>query len=446
MNELPIIAIVGRPNVGKSTLFNRYTGFRRSLVADEPGITRDRVVAEIQVADKKVLLVDTAGLDFDFSSDIDSDVQKQAREAVLSASAVLFVLDGRDGVSPEDEAVAQELRKSAKPVSLLVNKLDVPAHDVKSADFYELGFEHVWPVSGAHGRGVWAPLEALAKNLPEPKPSEKESAIVPRVALVGRPNVGKSSLLNRILGSDRVVVSNEPGTTRDAIDVEVQNEGRSYLFVDTAGIRKPGRRSRLAERGSAIMSLRALERAEIALVILDAETGITEQDARVLGLAQERGCAVGVLLNKWDLMKQSSEIEKGRLFDELARRLRAFSSHETIRISALTGKGCNRIYSVIDRLAKASRKHVATPELNRWLEDVVKRHEPAMAQRGPRKKPVKFFYATQTGVNPPRISVFCSEPRAIKASYIRFLENRYREAFSESGVPIKITLRSRRHD
>ena len=438
MNYLLIV----KPNVGKSSIYNILTGFNSNIIHKEIGTTRDWHSQNIKGS--LIKLYDTPGIlinDTNKKKILTSSFTKIIEKNI---NIFLYVIDYKESFNEIDNFAIQKLHKFNKKIILIINKFDNFKQPPSSEIFrYRIKDKVFLSCVHRHGFNELRNIIGVSKNN---KDINNKNKVDFSLAILGKPNVGKSSLLNRIFGSDRVVVANEPGTTRDAIDVEVRNEGQSYLFVDTAGIRKPGRRSRLAERGSAIMSLRALERAEIALVILDAETGVTEQDARVLGLAQERGCAVGVLLNKWDLMKESSEIEKGRLSDELARRLRAFGSHETIRISALTGKGCSRIYSLIDRLAKASRKHVATPELNRWLEDVVKRHEPAMAQRGPRKKPVKFFYATQTGVNPPRISVFCSEPRAIKASYIRFLENRYREAFSESGVPIKIILRSRRND
>jgi GTP-binding protein len=443
----PIVAVVGRPNVGKSTLFNRYAGAPRALVANQPGITRDRIAAEIEVGARRVLIVDTAGLDPEASSGTARVVQEQARAAVAQADAILFVVDGQAGWSPEDAEIANELRRTAKPVAVAVNKIDAPVHEDRLLDFYRLGLEPLAAVSAEHGRGAWDLLETLCEALPDaPDIASELAGDAIRVALVGRPNAGKSSLMNRLVGEERVAVSEEPGTTRDAVDVLVARDGRRFLFVDTAGLRRPGRRGREVERGSAVMTLRSLARAHVALVLFDAASGITDQDIRVLGLARERGCAVGLLLNKWDLVAGATDREKGRIADELERRLRAFGEHPVLRISALTGKGVARVWPMVVELAAAASRRIPTAELNRWLADCVRRHEPAMAQRGSRRKPVKFFYATQTGIHPPRIALFCSEPDAVKESYLRFLENRFRDEFGVVGVPIRLQLRPRRPD
>ncbi len=445
-HPLPIVAIVGRPNVGKSTLFNRYAGWRRALVEDRPGLTRDRIAEEVEVDGRRVLVVDTAGLDPAPAGAMEVAVQAQARMALEQADAVLFVVDGRAGRLPEDDEVARLLRRTSKPVAVVVNKIDAPSHAPRVAEFWALGLEPVLAVSAEHGRGAWEALEQVVGALPEAEvaaPEAGEEAL--RVALVGRPNVGKSSLLNRLLGAERVVVSDVPGTTRDAVDIRLErDDGPPLVFVDTAGLRRPGRRHRAAEEGSALMTLRALERAQVALVVVDAGEGVADQDVRVLGLARERGCAAAVLLNKWDLAEAGEEGERRRLRDEVERRLRPMADVPVLRVSARTGRGIGRVLPLVDRLGAAATTRIATAELNRWLRESVALHEPAMAQRGTRKRPLKFFYATQTGVRPPSFLLFCTDPEAVQPSYLRFLENRLRQRFGLDGVPLRLRLRRRR--
>ena len=445
----PIVAIVGRPNVGKSTLFNRYAGHRRALVDDTPGVTRDRIAEAVQVGDRRVLVVDTAGLDPAPGSAIDAAVQEQARAAVAAADAIVFVVDGRAGLLPEERELARWLQRADKPVAVAVNKIDAPKHEPLVAEFHALGLPRVRGVSAEHGAGAWDLLEELVAALPPPQeeaaPADAEAtdARAPiRVALVGRPNVGKSSLLNRLAGEERVVVSDEPGTTRDAVDVTLRHGEQAYVFVDTAGLRRPGRRDRLAERGSALMAVRAIERADVALLVMDAEEGFTDQDAHLLAQVRERGRACALLVNKWDRVGERSRA----LDDEVAHRLRGMPDVPVLHVSALTGKGVGRILERVERLARAAGREVPTPELNRWLQEVVRLHEPGMAQRGPRRRPLKFFYATQTATRPPTFLLFCTEPEAVQASYRRFLEKRLRESFDLAGVPIRLRLRRRRED
>ena len=442
--QLPIVAIVGRPNVGKSTLFNRFAGHRRALTLDEPGITRDRIAEEVEVGGRRVLLVDTAGLDPDAQAGLAAAIQAQARSAIEGADAILFLVDGKAGLLPEDEELARLLRRSDKPVTLVVNKIDRPEHAPRLAEFHRLGLERTRAVSAEHGTGAWDALEEIAALLPESAPALAPAAGEGvRIAVVGRPNVGKSSIVNRLAGEERVVVSDVPGTTRDAIDVRVEHAGERFLLVDTAGLRRPGRRTRSAERGSALMTVRALERANVALVVIDAVEGATDQDARVANLSLERGCAVGLLVNKWDLISGQGEAQIGRLLDEVRRRLRFLGDAPLLTVSAKTGAGIGRIFELSQRLAAAVERKIGTSELNRWLTKTVALHDPAMAQRGPRRKPVKFFYATQMGTRPPTFVLFCSEPDAVQSSYRRFLENQLRESFDLAGTPVRLRLRSR---
>ncbi len=443
VRRLPIVAIVGRPNVGKSTLFNRYAGRRRALVEDEPGITRDSIAVEVDVAGRSVLLVNTAGLDPRAPEGLGAAVQAQAWSAVEGADAILLVVDGRSGRLPEDEFLARELRRTDKPVGLAVNKIDRPQHAALVSEFHAFGFERVHGVSAEHGGGAWEALEDLVAALPETPAPEPEAGEGIRVAIVGRPNVGKSSLLNRLAGEERVVVSDVPGTTRDSIDTRIEVDGEIFTVIDTAGLRRPGRRTRQAERGGALMTVRALERAQLALVTIDAAEGFGDQDARIARLARERGCATLILANKWDRVidrERAAQVRAG-----IAHGLRFMPDAPVLTVSAKTGAGLGRLWPLARQIANAATRTIPTAELNRWLEQTVARHDPGMAQRGPRRKPVKFFYAAQTGVRPPTFVLFCSEPRAVQPAYRRFLENRLRERFELRGTPVRLRLRARSH-
>ncbi len=444
----PLVAIVGRPNVGKSTLFNRYAGRRRALVDNIPGLTRDRIVQAVDVGGRRVVIVDTAGFEPAESEGLGAAIQAQARAAVRDADAILFVVDANAGLLPEDESIARELRKSDRPIALVVNKCDTPKHESRTADFHRLGFARMRAISAEHGRGAWDVLEELVAELPldvgaagpaEPDADDPNSY---RIAVVGRPNVGKSSLVNRLLGSERMVVSDEGGTTRDAIDSVLERHDGTYILVDTAGLRRRGRRDRTGERVSALMAVRSLERAEIALVVTDAADGFTDQDVTVLGLARDSGCATAVLLNKWDLVHERGAADRAR--EAVLERLRFAADTPILAIAAKTGLRVDKILPLVRKLAKAARKRIPTAELNRWLKAATDAHEPAMAQRGTRKRPLRLLYATQVGVRPPSIVIFCSDPAGVKDSYLRYLENHFRTRFDLGGAPLRIQLRSRR--
>jgi GTP-binding protein len=443
-STVPIVAIVGRPNVGKSTLFNRYAGHRRALVEDSPGITRDRIAEEIQAGDRRVLLVDTAGLDpaaRTAEGDLTQAVQAQARSAVEDADAILLVVDAKAGLLPEDEDLARTLRRTRKPLAVAVNKIDVPAHKERVSDFYRLGLEPLRAVSAEHGSGAFEVLEELVARLPETEAAaEPEAEGEIRVALVGRPNVGKSSLVNRLAGEQRVVVSSQPGTTRDAIDIRLERDEECFVLVDTAGLRRPGRRTRIAERGSALMAVRSIERARVALLVIDAAEGFTDQDAAVARLVRDRGCAAALLANKWDLVPAERRPE---LLEQIQHGIRFMSDTPVVSVSAKTGSRVTRIFPLVSELARAGEIRVGTAELNRWLEESVQRHPPSMARRGSSRRPIKFFYATQTGVSPPTFVLFCTDPRAIKPEYRRFLERRLRERFGFEGTAVRLQLRAR---
>ena len=441
--RIPIVAIVGRPNVGKSTLFNRYAGWRRALVADSPGLTRDRIAEELEIQGRVIRLVDTAGLDAAAERGLPAAVQAQAESAVRDADAILFVVDGKAGLLPEDEAIARTLRRTRKPLSLIVNKIDNPRHhEERVLDFYTLGFDRLMGVSAEHGGGAFDALEDLVDALPvpetEPAPANPE---VPRVALVGRPNVGKSSLMNRLLGEERVVVSAEAGTTRDAIDIEFESDGQAFVLVDTAGLRRPGRREGTGEQVGALMAVRALERAQVALLVVDFEEGLTDQDAHVGRLARDMGVSVVVVANKRDRLNGE---QRKLAIDGIEHGLRFIEDAPIVSLSALTGAGLKRLLPAVKRVAEAAARRVPTAELNRWLADAVRRHDPGMARKGSRVAPLKFQYASQVGVQPPRFVIFCTDPDSVLVSYRRYLENRLRESFGFEGAPLRLHLRRRK--
>ncbi len=442
-SRIPIVAIVGRPNVGKSTLFNRFAGTRRALVFDEPGITRDRIATEIEVSNRRVLIVDTAGLDGEAEEGLYEAVQQQAWSAIAEADAVLFLVDGTSGLLPEDESLARTLRQTSKPVMLAVNKIDLPLHQPRVAEFYRLGFAATKGISAEHATGAWNALEELVAQIPEtPEVAAVRDEGI-SIAIVGRPNVGKSSLLNRIVGEERVVVSDVPGTTRDSIDSLIVRGDQRFTLIDTAGLRRQGRRTRTAERGSALMTVRALERAQVAFIVVDASEGFRGHDATIASLAHERGCSTAILANKWDLLEKSGPGRAKEVRESIASGLRFLANAPLFEVSAKTGAGVSKILACAQKLRKTAEHRIPTAELNRWLRDCVERHEPAMAQRGSRKRPLKFFYATQTSVRPPTIVLICTDPDSVQDSYRRFLENRLRESFDFDGVPIRLRLRAR---
>jgi GTP-binding protein len=441
---LPIIAIVGRPNVGKSRLFNRFAGQSRALVDDQPGITRDRIAEEIELLGRRFLLVDTAGLEPDAEAGLEAAVQAQAEVAVEQADAILFVVDGKAGLLPEDEAIARTLRHSDKPLAVAVNKIDRPGHVDRLAEFHRLGFTPLAAISAEHGGGCFDVLELLVEQLPEPAATAPRDEEEIRIALVGRPNVGKSSMTNRLIGAERVVVSDVPGTTRDRIEIQMERDGTRYRLMDTAGLRRPGRRHRTAERGSALMTVRSLEMADVAVLVIDASEGLTDQDAHVAAEIVEQGCAVVVLANKWDRVQAGEgDRDAKRVIAQIEHGLRFLPEVAIIPVSALTGSRVRRILPAVRAAAAAGRRRVATADLNRWLQQVVQMQEPPVDRHGGRARAVRFFYATQTAVRPPTFVLFCNEPRAVRAPYRRYLENKLREAFDFAGTPLRIRLRPR---
>jgi len=435
-STLPRVAIIGRANVGKSTLFNRLVRDRRSLVEDRPGVTRDRVACVAEVEGRPVLLVDTGGLDPDAESGIPAAISRQVAQVLRDASVVVFVVSARDGVLATDRQVADLLRREANSVVLAVNKSDGPLQDIASGEFHGLGFDEVLPVSAEHNRGLRDLEIAIAERLPAlAAPAVGDASV--RIALVGRPNVGKSSLLNRLIGAEQNIVSNQPGTTRDATDTQLTVGDRVVTLIDTAGLRRPAKRSDHVERGSAYQSLRAVERAHVALLLLDAIEGVTEQDARIARLALDRGRGLVLVTNKWDAVADSSE--RDRVRRELSRRLSFVPEPEILEISAKTGKGTKRVLPRALALYDSLRRSIPTAEVNRVLREAIAQNAPAVHGR----KRARFFYATQTASVPMTILVFVNNPDLVPRNYHRYLESRLRRAFQIRSAPLRLLLRRR---
>jgi GTP-binding protein len=436
--RLPVVAVVGRPNVGKSTLFNRLIGSRKAIVRDTPGVTRDRIHGTCEFGGWKATIVDTGGLDPSSEEPLAAQVRKQVLAAIAEADALVFVVDGREGLTPLDEEVGRLLRRVAKPVLVAVNKVDAHGNEAAAAEAYGLGMDPVLPVSAEHGRGVAELIEALAMRLPAPPGGAAEEAGPLRIAVVGRPNVGKSSLVNAIAGQDRVVVHAEPGTTRDAVDTLVTVGERPYVLVDTAGLRRKGRTVGALDKLAAVMARRSLERADLALVVLDGSEGVTTQDARIAGYAEAAGRAVVLVVNKWDLVGAADRAPE--LVRTLRERLPFLAHAPVVFTSAYRGSGIRELFDTIDRVALDYAKEVSTGELNRALTAAVTRRPPA----GVHGKTLKIFYGTQTGTRPPTFLLFVNDPAALHFSYERYLVNALRERFGFAGCAVRLRLRRRR--
>jgi GTP-binding protein len=437
----PLVAIVGRPNVGKSTLFNRLARARIAIVHDEPGVTRDRKYADATAYGRPYTVVDTGGFDPEDQDPMKAGIAAHVRAAVAEADAIVFVTDATTGLSEADRAAVKLLRESGKVVLYAANKADSPRADPEAFELYRLGVPTVYPISALHGRGIGDLEAALVAALPDPAggPADEVEAS-PRVALIGRPNAGKSSMLNRLIGQDRVLVDSRPGTTRDAIDALLERDGKRYVFIDTAGIR---RKAKVAKEGSAVESLsvlsaiRSIERAHVVVLLCDAQEGVAEQDAKIMGLAEERGRAMVVALNKIDLLSKG-DLAKA---EENAREKLAFLPYvPLVRTSAKTGRGIAELFTAIDRVREASLKRVTTGELNRFFERVIEtRPPPTMGGRAPR-----LYYATQAEVAPPTFIAMTNAPDSIHFSYKRFVVNQLRKSFGFEGVPVRVHYKARR--
>jgi len=433
----PIVAIVGRPNVGKSTLFNRIAGGRRAIVWDEPGVTRDRNYADVKWEDRTFTLIDTGGFEPVSKDRIFIQMREQCELAVNEAEAILFVMDGREGLTPSDKEIADILRRQGKPVFFAVNKIDGPKHEEKVIDFYGLGATSIHSISAEHGYGVSDLMDEIINAIPPSKDIEEEVEAT-RVAVVGRPNVGKSSLVNRLLGYKRVIVDEAPGTTRDPIDTAFQKDGRRYLLVDTAGIRRKSRISLQLEKYSIVQVLRTIDRCDVALLLLDPGEGVTDQDARISGFIYEKGKGCILVVNKWDLVKKDTNTMaefKKDLHDDL----KYLSFAPVIFISALTGQRVSKVLDVVDRVAEEGKKRIPTSQINRHLERWVEKSPPPLYKN----RPVKLNYMTQVSVAPPTFLIYTNFPDGIHFSYERYLTNQIREAFGFEGVPIRLQFRKK---
>lgn len=435
----PVVAIVGRPNVGKSTLVNRIAQTSDAIVHESRGVTRDRSYHTAEWNGREFSLVDTGGIEPLKSDDVfATSIRDQALAAAEEAAAILVVVDGSVGVTEEDESVARMVRRLKKPTFLLVNKLDNPERENDSLwEFYSLGLGDPIALSALHGHGTGDLLDDVVAVLPPETDDEGDEPDTLRVAIIGRPNAGKSSLFNRMIGNDRSIVSDIAGTTRDAIDTVVVREGRRYRMVDTAGIRKKSTIYENIEYYSMVRGLRAIDRADVALLVVDATVGMTEQDQKVANLAIERGCALVVLLNKWDLLRD--EHDRETVMETIARRLTLAPWAEVMRISALTGRSVVKIWALIDRAAERRASHVSTSQLNRLLTEM--REFGHTVSDGKRR--LKMHYVTQTGEKPPAFTFFVNHTDLVSDNYRRYIENRMREAFDFKGTPIRLRFRKK---
>jgi GTP-binding protein len=443
MRGLPIVAIVGRPNVGKSTLFNRLVGRRRALVTDEPGVTRDRLYGTVRARGVEFALVDTGGISADSEAPLARGIERQARAAIDESALVVFVVDGRAGRSPLDEEVAAFLRRRGKPVIVAVNKSEFRyAEGAAEAEFSVFGFGRPLPISAEHGSGIDDLLDRIAsefQGMGDRGEGKGGASTGVRIAIVGRPNVGKSSIVNRLLGTDRVLVSDVPGTTRDSVDSVLEKDGTIFVLVDTAGIRKRAKWSRSAERLAVVAAERAIDRAEVVVFVLDATEPLTSQDTHIAALVERAARPFVIVVNKWDLA--SDREEKVKTWErEIRTRLRFAGAAPVLFTSAKSGQRIARILDAAAEVHGAAGRRVPTPELNRWLARQAERERSNPAGG----KSIRLFYATQTGIHPPRFVLFCNDARRVHFSLRRRLENDLRESFQFGPAPIRLSFRSRR--
>lgn len=435
----PVVAIVGRPNVGKSTLFNALAGEMISIVKDTPGVTRDRIYADVTWLDKEFTMIDTGGIEPDSKDIILSQMREQAQIAIDMADVIIFITDVKQGLVDADSKVADMLRRSGKPVVLVVNKVD--NFDKYMADvyeFYNLGIGDPVPISAASRLGLGDMLDIVAENFPEGS-AQAEDDDRPRVAIVGKPNVGKSSIINKLLGENRVIVSDIAGTTRDAIDTEILHNGKEYIFIDTAGLRRKNKIKEELERYSIIRTVTAVERADVVLMVIDATEGVTEQDAKIAGIAHERGKGVIIVVNKWDAIEKNDRTM--REYESDIRQVLSYMPYaEIMYVSAATGQRLNRLYDMIDMVIENQTLRIATGVLNEIMTEAVAMQQPP-SDKGKR---LKLYYITQVAVKPPTFVIFVNDKELMHFSYTRYLENKIREAFGFRGTSLKFFIRERK--
>lgn len=432
-----IIAIVGRPNVGKSTFFNRLARKPKAIIDDLPGATRDRNYADVEWGESSFTLIDTGGFEFEPHQELSRLVQEQARLAIEEADIILFLTDGREGLTPVDKDLVGLLRTIPKPIFHCINKIDGPRHEENLYDFFQLGIDQWFTIAAKHNRGVSELMDEVIKALPQKKPlAEEETAI--KIAVLGRPNVGKSSLVNRILGYNRVIVSELPGTTRDAIDTPFKFKGNRYIIIDTAGIRKKSRIGYQLEKYCVVEALRAIERCDVSLILIDAEEGVTDQDVKIAGQVYQKGRGCVVVVNKWDVIqKDNSTI--GTYVEKIKDKMKFLDFAPLIFVSALSGQRVSKILDKVYDCFTQCQKRIETAELNRFLARVT-RDNPPSHHGG---KQIKFYYLTQGGIKPPTFIFFTNFPKAIHFSYERYLANQLRAAYGFEGAPLRLFFRGR---
>ncbi len=435
----PLVAIIGRPNVGKSMLFNKLTGQRTSIVEDTPGVTRDRIYGDCEWCGRTFSLVDTGGIEPGTDSDMLKFMRRQAEIGIELADAIIMVTDVRSGVTAADEDVATMLRKSGKPVALAVNKCDsIGPTNPDVYEFYSLGIGDLFETSAVHGHGTGDLLDWVLANIPEDSSEEEDDDII-KVAIVGKPNVGKSSLLNRILGEERVIVSNVAGTTRDAIDSYFENETGKYCFIDTAGMRRKSKVDDAIEKYSNMRSINAIDRADVCLILVDANEGVTEQDTKIAGLVHEAGKAAIIVVNKWDAVEDKETNTMKNMEDDVRQGLSYMLYAPVVFLSALTGQRVDKLFQVIQDVYAQNTKRITTGALNSVLADATARVQPP-TDKGRR---LKIYYMTQASSKPPHFVIFCNDARLFHFSYQRYLENQIREVFGLMGTPVRITIRQK---
>lgn len=433
----PVVAIVGRPNVGKSTLFNRIAGKRISIVEDIPGVTRDRIYAEAEWLGRPFIIIDTGGLEPYAEDIIMQQMRRQAEIAIDTANVIIFLVDGQEGITATDEEVANILRKTNKKVILACNKIDSPKYRNNVYEFYNLGIGEPIGISADQALGLGDLLDEVIKNFPEYDEEEYDQSVI-KVALVGRPNVGKSSIINKILGEERVIVSNIPGTTRDAIDTPFEVGDRKYVLIDTAGMRKKGKINEAIERYSVIRALTAIERSDVSILVIDGETGLTEQDTKIAGYIHEQGRGVIIVVNKWDLVEKDDKT-MNRYKEKIMEGLTFMDYAPVLFVSALTGQRIHKILEEVDFVSAQHAKRVETGILNDVINEAVLMNQPSVS--GGRR--LDILYATQVSVKPPTFALFVNEPELMHFSYERYLENQLRKAFGFQGTPIRFLIRGK---
>ena len=437
----PIVAIVGRPNVGKSTLFNQIGKKRISIVDDMPGVTRDRIYLDAVWLGKPFVMIDTGGIEFSGDDKILSSMRDQAKLAMDEADVIVFVVDGRTGLTTSDEEVGKMLRTTKKPVILAVNKIDSPKQDNDIYEFYNLGLGDPIPIAAANALNLGDLLDAVVAAFPDNSDEDEESDEI-HIAVIGRPNVGKSSLVNTLLGEERVIVSDIPGTTRDAIDTHFKKDDIKFTLIDTAGMRRKAHIDEAIEHYSVLRSLRAIDRSDVVLMVINAVEGITDQDTKIAGYAHDSGKGVILVVNKWDIYENKDEKSTLRFTEDLREKIGFLQYAPVIYISALTGKRVHRITDLVKYVADQQSMRIKTSVLNELLRDAIAINPPP-SYKG---KPLKVLFMTQAGIKPPKFIIFVNDPELMHFSYLRFLENKIRETFGFEGAPLKLIVRGRKEE